>query len=67
MTPTIVITGSTSGFGRALAFEFAARGAQVVVAGRNRASAREVARTIGEDRAFRVGYDARDEASAPAL
>ncbi|MGC2939811.1 MULTISPECIES: SDR family oxidoreductase [Brevibacterium] len=67
MSPTIVITGSTSGFGRALALELAGHGAHLVVAGRNETAAREVARTIGENQALGMRYDARDETSVAAL
>lgn len=42
----VVVTGSTSGIGRAIALELAAAGAVVVVHGRNSEAAEEVANTI---------------------
>ncbi len=42
----ILITGGTQGLGRAMAFELAARRAQVVLTGRDLSRAREVARTV---------------------
>jgi NAD(P)-dependent dehydrogenase (short-subunit alcohol dehydrogenase family) len=44
---TTVIVGGTRGLGRHLAERYAARGAQVVISGRDRASAESVAQEIG--------------------
>jgi NAD(P)-dependent dehydrogenase (short-subunit alcohol dehydrogenase family) len=44
---TVLITGATDGLGRALAADLAGRGANVLVHGRDRARAQEVAREIG--------------------
>jgi 2-amino-4-hydroxy-6-hydroxymethyldihydropteridine diphosphokinase len=43
-----LVTGSTSGIGRAIALEFAAAGADVIIHGRRRAAAEEVATQIRE-------------------
>lgn len=56
---TALITGATSGLGKALALRFAAEGAQVVVAGRNAERGKAVCRTIesGGDEAVFVAVD----------
>lgn len=59
---TVVITGSTRGIGAGLAREFAVRGCNVVVAGRNPADAIAVAQQIGA-KAIGVGCDVRDPGS----
>jgi gluconate 5-dehydrogenase len=64
------ITGSTRGLGRAMAAAFIARGAQVIIHGRNAAHAAEVAREIGATGscAFDLGQaDVIAEALAPIL
>lgn len=45
---TAIITGATSGLGKALAMRFAQEGAQVLVAGRNRQRGQAVCRAIAE-------------------
>lgn len=45
-----IITGSTSGMGRAIAKKFAEEGAKVVVTGRNEERAKEVVDDIKADR-----------------
>jgi NAD(P)-dependent dehydrogenase (short-subunit alcohol dehydrogenase family) len=61
-----VITGSTSGIGRACAVLFAEEGARVVVTGRRRAVGRAVAESIGEAAIF-VPCDVTREADIKAL
>lgn len=55
------ITGASSGIGAALAREVAARGAQVVLSGRDEARLEEVAADCGE--ALILPFDVRDEAA----
>ena len=45
----ILITGGTQGLGRAMAFEFAARRAEVVLTGRDLDRAREVAGAVAQE------------------
>lgn len=59
-----LVTGSTSGIGRAIAQRFAAEDAAVIVTGRNRERGAEVVRACGE-RAHFVAADLTD-ADAPA-
>jgi NAD(P)-dependent dehydrogenase (short-subunit alcohol dehydrogenase family) len=61
-----VVTGSTSGIGRAIAIRFAEEGASVVVTGRDRARGEEVARRCG-DRARFVAGDLCEAATPVAL
>lgn len=55
--PIVVITGSTSGFGAALAHALARLDANVVVAGRDAGRAAAVARAIGQDQALGLACD----------
>src|SRR4051812_24251942 len=47
MTQTAVITGASSGIGKALAQQFAAHGYDVVLVARNRAALEDAARDLG--------------------
>jgi NAD(P)-dependent dehydrogenase (short-subunit alcohol dehydrogenase family) len=57
---TIVITGASSGLGRAAAVELAARGAEVAVVGRNPERTKAVAEAIGGT-AFLADFDHLDQ------
>ncbi|MCU1513944.1 MAG: short-chain dehydrogenase [Microbacteriaceae bacterium] len=57
---TIVITGASSGIGRAAAIDLAGRGADVAVVGRNPERTRAVAAQVG-GRAFIADYDRLDD------
>jgi NAD(P)-dependent dehydrogenase (short-subunit alcohol dehydrogenase family) len=61
-----LITGSTSGIGRAIAIRFAAEGASVIVTGRDRVRGEEVARGCS-GRARFVAGDLTDAATPSAL
>jgi 3-oxoacyl-[acyl-carrier protein] reductase len=61
-----LVTGSTSGIGRAIAVAFAREGAQVVVTGRNAERGAAVVAEIG-DRAHFLAADLHDEAACTAL
>jgi NAD(P)-dependent dehydrogenase (short-subunit alcohol dehydrogenase family) len=61
----VLVTGSTSGLGRAMAAALSSAGARVAVAGRDRARAEAVADELGP-RAVGVELDVRDEESVRA-
>ncbi len=63
---TALITGSTSGIGRAIAIRFAEEGASVIVTGRDRARGEDVARACG-GRARFVAGELGDAATPGAL
>lgn len=58
---TVWITGASSGIGRALSLEWAARGAALVLSGRDEARLREVAAECGET--LVLPFDVRDESA----
>ncbi|NDC54406.1 MAG: SDR family oxidoreductase [Planctomycetia bacterium] len=64
---TALVTGSTSGIGRAVALELAAAGARVAVHGRSAAHAVEVAALLGDRHAGTFLADLADEAAAAGL
>jgi NAD(P)-dependent dehydrogenase (short-subunit alcohol dehydrogenase family) len=64
-----VVTGGSSGIGRATALALAAEGADIAVVGRNAAALDEVAAQVGDlgRRAFPGAVDVRDEAQVGAF
>lgn len=62
---TIVITGASSGLGRAAALELGSKGARVAVVGRNSERTHEVANLVG-GRPFVADFDSLDEVRALA-
>lgn len=62
---TAWITGASSGIGAALAREWAARGARIILSGRDEARLAEVAADIGTDTLI-LPFDVRDEAAMRA-
>lgn len=57
MTKTIVITGATSGFGRACAGLFADNGWQLIICGRRRDRLEELRQALGPDRVHLACFD----------
>ena len=56
---TVIITGASSGIGRALAYEFAARGSKIVIGARNADRLKEIAEDI-KQRGGKVVYSETD-------
>lgn len=63
---TVIVTGAGSGIGRAAALRFAELGANVVIADKNEAAAREVADEAGA-KALAVTVDVSDSASVRSM
>ncbi len=61
----VLIVGGTGGIGSAVAREFASAGAKVVIAGRNKTSAEEIAKSINEKGgdAYAIDVDVTSESS----
>ncbi|MFD7918793.1 SDR family NAD(P)-dependent oxidoreductase [Streptomyces sp. NPDC059740] len=64
MSRTVLVTGGTSGIGRAVAERFVMEGAHVLLTGRNPETAAEVAQEVG---AVGIGCDATDPDQVAAL
>lgn len=60
MTKTVLITGATSGFGRATARRFAAGGWRIIATGRRVERLRQLASELGTDRVYGAAFDIRD-------
>lgn len=60
----VLVTGSTTGIGKAIAIKCVAEGARVVVHGREEAAGRALVDEIGKDRAFLILDDLADPDSA---
>lgn len=61
MSKTLMITGATSGFGRAAAARFAGAGWRVVATGRRAERLDALAAELGRDRIHPLAFDMRDE------
>ncbi len=66
MTNTILITGATSGFGRATAQRFVDAGWRVIATGRRVDRLDALADALGRDRVHTAAFDIRDEAAMRA-
>jgi serine 3-dehydrogenase (NADP+) len=66
MTRTILITGATSGFGRAAAKRFANADWRIVATGRRAERLDALADELGRDRVHTAAFDIRDEAAMRA-
>ncbi len=66
MTQTILITGATSGFGRATARRFVDAGWRVIATGRRTERLDALADELGRDRVHPAAFDIRDEAAMRA-
>jgi serine 3-dehydrogenase (NADP+) len=66
MTKTILITGATSGFGRAAVERFHAAGWRIVATGRRTERLEALADALGRDRLHTAAFDIRDEAAMRA-
>jgi serine 3-dehydrogenase len=60
---TVLITGATSGFGRATAARFAQAGWRVIATGRREERLQALAETLGRERIHTAAFDIRDEAA----
>lgn len=66
MMRTVLITGATSGFGRACTELFLARGWQAVITGRRKERLEELAGRLGPDRVHGLCFDVRDRQQVEA-
>jgi 3-hydroxy acid dehydrogenase / malonic semialdehyde reductase len=64
---TVFITGASSGFGRAAARRFAARGDRVIAAARRTERLRDLANELGPDVLLPLALDVRDRASVEQI
>jgi len=60
MKKTILITGATSGFGRACAFKFAKEGWRVIATGRRKQRLDELVSDLGAEQIYPIVLDVRD-------
>jgi serine 3-dehydrogenase len=60
MTKTILITGATSGFGKAIARKFARDGWQVIITGRRKDRLQALQKELGETKVAALPFDIRD-------
>ncbi len=67
MSQVVVITGASSGIGRATALEFAKRGARLVLGSRHEATAASLMKELGEGRAVFKQTDVASEQDMLAL
>src|SRR5690606_5378238 len=63
MDKTALVTGATSGFGRATVERFVAAGWRVVACGRRRERLQALVDALGADRVHAAAFDIRDELS----
>lgn len=63
----VIITGASSGIGRALAYEYAHKGSQVVIAARNIDVLKNMEKEFGSDNCLAVACDVTDEQSCKAM
>lgn len=63
----VLVTGSTTGIGKAIVKKCVAEGARVVVHGREEAAGRDLVAEIGQDRAFLILDDLADPDSAQRI
>lgn len=61
MSQVVVITGASSGIGRATALEFARRGARLVLGSRHEGTAASLTRELGDERAVFKQSDVTSE------
>ena len=67
MSPVVVITGASSGIGKATALEFAKRGARLVLGSRHEGAAASLMRELGEERAVFKQSDVTSKRDMQAL
>ncbi|MCA9616116.1 MAG: SDR family NAD(P)-dependent oxidoreductase, partial [Myxococcales bacterium] len=66
MTKTLLVTGATSGFGRATVERFVAGGWRAVACGRRAERLEELVRELGAENVHPCAFDVRDEAAMRA-